>query len=59
MRVWIPLAHSDSFQEVSVVATSGDLPLKQVQQPEYGNEALYTEISKAANAEYKFSVIMT
>jgi transglutaminase-like putative cysteine protease len=56
MRVWIPLAHSDSFQAVKVVATSGDLPLQQVQQPEYGNEALYAEISKAANAEFKFSV---
>ena len=56
LRVWIPLAHSDSFQEVKVVATNGDLPLQQVQQPEYGNEALYAEISKAANAEFKFSV---
>jgi transglutaminase-like putative cysteine protease len=56
VRVWIPLAHSDPFQEVKVIGTNGDLPLKQVQQPEYGNEALYAEISEAANAEYKFSV---
>jgi transglutaminase-like putative cysteine protease len=56
VRVWVPLAHSDSFQEVKVIATSGDLPLRQVPQPEYGNEALYAEISKAARAEYKFSV---
>jgi transglutaminase-like putative cysteine protease len=56
VRVWIPLAHSDSFQEVSVVSKSGDLPLKQVHQPEYRNEVLYAEISKADQGEYKFSV---
>jgi hypothetical protein len=46
MRVWIPLAHSDTFQEVRVNSESGDLPLKQVQQPKYGNEVLYAEASK-------------
>jgi len=56
MRVWIPLAHSDLFQEVRVNSKSGDLPLKQVQQPEYGNEVLYAEASKADKGEYKFSV---
>ena len=29
MRVWIPLAHSDAFQEVKVTSKGGDLPLKQ------------------------------
>jgi transglutaminase-like putative cysteine protease len=56
VRVWIPLAHSASFQEVKVVSRNGDLPIKQVRQPEYGNEVLYAEISKADKAEYKFSV---
>jgi len=28
VRVWIPLAHSDAFQDVRVVSKSGDLPLK-------------------------------
>jgi hypothetical protein len=56
LRVWIPLAHSDAFQEVKVTSKSGDLPLKQVQQPEYGNEVLYAETSKADKDEYKFSV---
>jgi len=32
MRVWIPLAHSDAFQEVKVASKGGNLPLKQVQQ---------------------------
>ena len=41
VRVWIPLAHSDTYQTVRVIAKSGDLPLKHVPQPEYGNEVLY------------------
>jgi transglutaminase-like putative cysteine protease len=56
VRVWIPLAHSDLFQEVTVVSKGGDLPLRQVQQPEYGNEVLYAETVKADKGEYKFSV---
>src|SRR6266403_2370174 len=56
VRVWIPLAHSDAFQDVKVTSKSGDLPLKQVRQPEYGNEVLYAEASKADKREYKFSV---
>jgi transglutaminase-like putative cysteine protease len=56
VRVWIPLAHSDAFQDVKVTSKDGDLPLKQVHQPEYGNEVLYAEAAKADKAEYKFSV---
>src|ERR1700686_219588 len=56
VRVWIPLAHSDAFQDVKVNSKSGDLPLKEVRQPEYGNEVLYAETSKADKGEYKFSV---
>jgi transglutaminase-like putative cysteine protease len=56
MRVWIPLAHSDGFQDVKVASKSGDLPLKPVRQPEHGNEVLYAETSKADKGEYKFSV---
>jgi transglutaminase-like putative cysteine protease len=56
IRVWIPLAHSDPFQDVRVTSKSGDLPLKQVRQPEYGNEVLYAETAKADKAEYKFTV---
>src|ERR1700674_1194694 len=56
VRVWIPLAHSDAFQDVKVTSKSGDLPLKEVRQPEYGNEVLYAATSKADKTEYKFSV---
>jgi hypothetical protein len=43
VRVWIPLAHSDHFQDVQVMAKSGDLPLKEIRQPEFGNVVLYAE----------------
>jgi len=56
VRVWIPLAHSDAFQDVKVTSTSGDLPLKQLHQKEYGNEVLYAQSPKAGKGEYKFSV---
>jgi transglutaminase-like putative cysteine protease len=56
VRVWIPLAHSDAFQDVKIVSRNGDLPLKQVRQPEYVNEVLYAETSIADKGEYKFSV---
>jgi transglutaminase-like putative cysteine protease len=56
VRVWIPLAHSDDSQDVKVVSQAGDLPLKQVRQPEYGNQVLYAEAAKAEKGEYKFSV---
>jgi len=56
VRVWIPLAHSDAFQEVKILSRSGDLALKEVRQPEYGNEVLYAEKSKADKTEYSFSV---
>jgi transglutaminase-like putative cysteine protease len=56
VRIWIPLAHADAFQDVQITSKTGDLPLKQVRQPEYGNEVLYAEASKADKGEYKFSV---
>src|ERR1035441_7520776 len=56
VRIWIPLAHSDAFQDVNVTSKSGDLSLKQVPQPEYGNEVLYAEAAKSDKGEYKFMV---
>ena len=56
LRVWIPLAHSDAFQNIEVTKKTGDLPLKHVRQPQYGNEILYAEASKADKTEYAFSV---
>jgi transglutaminase-like putative cysteine protease len=56
VRIWAPLAHSDQFQTVKVVSTTGDLPLKQTREREYGNEMLYGAEEKATKAEYHFAV---
>ena len=56
VRVWIPLAHSDQWQDVKVVAKFGDLALREVGQRDYGNDVFYAETLKADKDEYKFSV---
>jgi transglutaminase-like putative cysteine protease len=56
LRVWIPLAHSDAWQQVLVLSKSGDLPLKPEREREYGNTLLYAETAHADKAEYHFTV---
>lgn len=56
LRVWIPLAHSDEWQQVRVLSQSGDLPLKLEREREYGNRLLYAESAHADRAEYRFAV---
>jgi len=57
LRVWIPLAHSDAFQEVKVVSQKGDLALKRTREQVYWDEMLYAEIPNAAKSEYAFEVV--
>ena len=57
LRVWIPAAHSDSFQEVKVLSAAGDLPLKKTHESRDGNEMYYAESSKAKQAEFHFEVV--
>jgi len=56
IQVWLPLAHSDRYQDVRVIATHGDLPLKQMRESEYGNRMLFASAKKAEKPEYKFSI---
>jgi len=49
VRVWIPAAQSDAFQDVKVVSAKGDLPLKQMREPKYGNEVYFAEADGAAS----------
>jgi len=56
LQVWIPLAHSDQFQTAKVVSRTGDLPLQQTRESEYGNEMLCASEEKATKAEYHFAV---
>lgn len=57
VRVWIPQAHSDSFQEVKIVSATGDLPLKKTHESKFGNEMFYAETKKAKNPELHFEVV--
>jgi len=56
IRVWIPAAHSDGFQEVKILSAKGDLPLKKTHESEYGNEMYFAETSKLAREELHFDV---
>jgi transglutaminase-like putative cysteine protease len=56
LAVWFPMAQSDDFQKVTILARSGDLPLQETREPEYGNRMFYAHTDKADKAEYQFSV---
>jgi len=56
VRVWIPAAQSDDFQEVKIVSAKGDLPLKKSREAKYGNELYYAEVDKASASELHFDI---
>ena len=55
VRVWIPEAHSDAWQEVKIVSDKGDLPMKKTRESKYGNEILYAE-TDSAQPELHFDI---
>jgi transglutaminase-like putative cysteine protease len=57
VRIWIPAAHSDEFQDVRIVSAHGDLPLKKTHESKYGNEMYYSETAEAKQNELHFEVI--
>src|SRR5579859_967174 len=56
LDIWFPVAHSDVYQQVKVISRSGDLPLTENTEPEYGNRMFYAHVDKATAAEYHFTV---
>jgi len=56
VRVWIPAAHSDAFQDIRVISAKGDLPLKKTREAQYGNEIYFAETSGATNSELHFDI---
>jgi transglutaminase-like putative cysteine protease len=56
LDVWFPVAQSDQFQQVKIISKTGDLPLKETTEPEYGNKMFYAHADKADQAEYHFTV---
>jgi transglutaminase-like putative cysteine protease len=55
VRIWIPQAQSDAYQEVKIVSARGDLPLKTTRESKYGNEIFYAE-ALAAKSDLHFDI---
>jgi transglutaminase-like putative cysteine protease len=56
LDVWFPIPRSSAFQKITVISKSGDLPLEERREPEYGNLMFYAHTAKADKAEYRFTV---
>ena len=56
VRIWIPAAQSDAYQDVKVVAAKSDLPLKKTRESKYGNEIYFAETNSATQPELHFDV---
>jgi transglutaminase-like putative cysteine protease len=57
VRIWIPAAGPNDFQEVRVVSVTGDLPLKRTHESKYGNQMFFAETSKAKQSELHFEIV--
>jgi transglutaminase-like putative cysteine protease len=55
VRVWIPAAHCDAYQEVKIVSAQGDLPLKKTTESKFGNQIYYAE-TNSAQPELHFDI---
>jgi transglutaminase-like putative cysteine protease len=56
VRIWIPVAQSDAYQEVKIVAAKGDLPLKNTRESKFGNEVYFAETGSGTQPELHFDV---
>ena len=56
VRVWIPAAQSDAYQEVRVVSAKGDLPLKKNREAKYSNQAYFAEVASSLQPELHFDI---
>jgi transglutaminase-like putative cysteine protease len=56
VRIWIPAAQSDPYQEIKVVSAKGDLPLKKTRESKFGNEIYFAETGSAIQPELHFDV---
>jgi transglutaminase-like putative cysteine protease len=56
VRIWIPAAQPDAYQEVRIVSANGDLPLKKTREAKYGNEIYFAQAASAKQSEFHFDV---
>jgi transglutaminase-like putative cysteine protease len=54
LKVWFPMATSDTYQQVKLLSVKGDLPVKKTRESEYGNQMFYAETPTAKAGEYHF-----
>lgn len=56
LDVWFPMAHSDRYQQVKILSSKADLPLRETSENEYGNRMFYAHTARADRPEYHFTV---
>jgi transglutaminase-like putative cysteine protease len=56
VRIWMPVAQSDAWQEVKILSAKGNIPVKKTRDSRFGNEIYYAETSSAAQPELHFDV---
>jgi transglutaminase-like putative cysteine protease len=56
VRIWIPAAQSDAYQEVKIISAQGDLLLKKTSEARFGNQIYFAETSGSAQPELHFDV---
>src|SRR5690242_15521803 len=56
VRVWIPAAQSDDYQDVKVFSALGDLPLKRAHESRHGNEMYFAETRHLIGSELHFDI---
>ncbi|MGH9502457.1 MAG: transglutaminase-like domain-containing protein [Terriglobales bacterium] len=57
LRVWIPEAQSDEFQEVKVVSAGGDLGFRKTRESKFGNEIYYAQTAQAWRTDFHFEIV--
>src|SRR5580658_2883033 len=58
VRIWIPAAQSDAYQEVKIISAQGDLPLQKPASSENGNK-FYKAEPGPSRPEFPFDGNMT
>src|SRR3954463_3889014 len=56
LRVWAPVAQSDSHQSVRVLSATDPAKTRMTREPEYGNRMMYVEIQNPAPGDAQFAL---
>src|SRR5690349_17012008 len=56
VRIWIPAAQSDAYQDVKVFSALGDLSLKRTHEARYGNEMYFAETRHLVGSQLHFDI---